>query len=450
MNTTKRYIFALLLSLFTFHLSPAQQLLSLDSCLSLARQHNCTIRSAALEVAVSQELKKQMLWKYFPQVSLQGFAFGAAQPLIDIDASNAHMSGGLGTFLSDVGQAISEGLGDTVATDIKMIRWGASAQAQAVQPVYWGGQIVTANRLAQLGIDASRLKQEVSERDVLQEVTDTYWLIAGLTDKRQTVSKVISLLDTISNIAQVAYNNGLVTANDLLRVQLKQNEMQTKSLQLENGIQLASRLLCHLIGQPYDHELLLQPLNDDDIIALSEQPDTINVSNRPETRLLELNIQYNHLNRRLTLGESLPHLAIGLTGGYTNFFEKHKANALAFVNLSIPLTGWGETAHKLRQHDLKIRQAELMQQDLTEKMSLQNRQIYDHLIEALKLMEQHRSSRSLAQENHRISLMNYQAGVGTITELMEAEALLLQAENAYTDALITYRTALRKYNDYNH
>ena len=438
-----------LLAIGCWLLAPAQQLLSLDSCLSSARQRNCTIQSAALDLAISQEVKKQMLWKYFPQVSLQGFAFGAAQPLVDIDASNTHMSGGLGTFLSDVSKAIAEGLGDTVDTEIKLIRWGVSAQAQAVQPLYWGGQIVTANKLAKLGIEAARLKGEVSERDVLQEVTDTYWLIAGLMDKRQTVEKVVTLLDTIHNVAQVAYNNGLVTANDLLKVQLKQNEMQTKSLQLENGSQLASRLLCHLIGQPYEHELLLEPLSDDNIVALSEQPDTINVSNRPESKLLDLNIQYNRLNRRLTLGESLPHLAIGLTGGYTNFFERNKWNALAFVNLSIPLTGWGETSHKLRQHDLKIQQAELMQQGLTEKMNLQNRQIYDQLIEALKLMEQHRSSRNLAQDNHRISLMNYQAGVGTMTELMEAEALLLQAENAYTDALITYRSALRKYNEYN-
>lgn len=438
-----------LLAIGCWLLADAQQLLSLDSCLSSARQRNCTIQSAALDLAISQEVKKQMLWKYFPQVSLQGFAFGAAQPLVDIDASNTHMSGGLGTFLSDVSQAIAEGLGDTVDTEIKLIRWGVSAQAQAVQPLYWGGQIVTANKLAKLGIEAARLKGEVSERDVLQEVTDTYWLIAGLMDKRQTVEKVVTLLDTIHNVAQVAYNNGLVTANDLLKVQLKQNEMQTKSLQLENGIQLASRLLCHLIGQPYEHELLLEPLSDDNIVALSEQPDTINVSNRPESKLLDLNIQYNRLNRRLTLGESLPHLAIGLTGGYTNFFERNKWNALAFVNLSIPLTGWGETSHKLKQHDLKIQQAELMQQGLTEKMNLQNRQIYDQLIEALKLMEQHRASRNLAEENHRISLMNYEAGVGTMTDLMEADALLLQAENAYTDALITYRTALRKYKEFN-
>ena len=446
-------IIALLLSPLVLRHSPLMaqyEVLTLDSCLSRARQHNCTIRSAALEVAISQELKKQMLWKYFPQVSLQGFAFGAVNPIIDIDVSNLDMGGGLGTFLSDISKAVREGLGnDTLDSSIKMVRWGATAQAQAVQPVFWGGQIVTANQLAKLGIDASRLKQQVSERDVLQEVADTYWMIAGLMSKRQTVAKVVSLLDTIQGVAEVAYNHGLATSNDLLRVQLKQNELRTKSLQLENGIQLASRLLCHMIGQPYDHELLLEPLPEQPVTTLSEQPDTIRVSQRPEMQLLEMNIRYNQLNRRLTLGESLPHLGIGITGGYNNFFNQHQWNAIAFMSLSIPLTGWGETAHKLRQHDLKIQQAELMQQDLGEKMSLQNRQIYDQLIEALKLMEQHRSSCVLAQDNYRISLMNYEAGVGTMTELMESEALLMQAENAYTDARITYLSAQRKFEEYN-
>lgn len=446
-------IIALLLSPLVLRHSPLMaqyEVLTLDSCLSSARQHNCTIRSAALEVAISQELKKQMLWKYFPQVSLQGFAFGAVNPIIDIDVSNLDMGGGLGTFLSDISKAVREGLGnDTLDSSIKMVRWGATAQAQAVQPVYWGGQIVTANQLAKLGIDASRLKQQVSERDVLQEVADTYWMIAGLMSKRQTMAKVVSLLDTIQGVAEVAYNHGLATSNDLLRVQLKQNELRTKSLQLENGIQLASRLLCHMIGQPYDHELLLEPLPEQPVTTLSEQPDTIRISQRPEMQLLEMNIRYNQLNRRLTLGESLPHLGIGITGGYNNFFNQHRWNAIAFMSLSIPLTGWGETAHKLRQHDLKIQQAELMQQDLGEKMSLQNRQIYDQLIEALKLMEQHRSSCVLAQDNYRISLMNYEAGVGTMTELMESEALLMQAENAYTDARITYLSAQRKFEEYN-
>lgn len=106
-------------------------------------------------------------------------------------------------------------------------------------------------------------------------------------------------------------------------------------------------------------------------------------------------------------------------------------------------------SHRLKQHDLQIQQAELMREDLTDKMTLQNRQIYDQYIEALKLMEQHRTSCDLARENYRVSLMNYQAGVGTMSELMESEAMLLMAENAYTDARITCLSAQRKFQDYN-
>ena len=113
------------------------------------------------------------------------------------------------------------------------------------------------------------------------------------------------------------------------------------------------------------------------------------------------------------------------------------------------MTGWGETSHKLKQHKLQIQQAEMMLNNYREKMDLQNRQVYDQLIESVKLLEQHRSSKDLAQENYRVSLMNYKAGVGTMTELMESETLLLQAENAYTDARISYRTTLRKFQEYN-
>jgi outer membrane protein TolC len=45
--------------------------------------------------------------------------------------------------------------------------------------------------------------------------------------------------------------------------------------------------------------------------------------------------------------------------------------------------------------------------------------------------------------------MNYKAGISTMTDLLQAEALLLQAENNYTDANITFLTAQRKFNDFN-
>ena len=55
----------------------------------------------------------------------------------------------------------------------------------------------------------------------------------------------------------------------------------------------------------------------------------------------------------------------------------------------------------------------------------------------------------MAQDNYRISLMNYQSGLSTMSELLESQALLLQAENAYTDARISFRGAQRKFNNLN-
>ena len=80
---------------------------------------------------------------------------------------------------------------------------------------------------------------------------------------------------------------------------------------------------------------------------------------------------------------------------------------------------------------------------------LQNEQAYRQLNEAIRLVTEHESALQMAQENYRISLMNYQAGMSTMSELLESQALLLQAENAYTDARISFRGAQRKFNDLN-
>ena len=440
-------ILYLLLVIGYWSLANGQELLTLDSCLSYARQRNCTIQSAQLEVAISRELKKQMLWLYFPQVGLNGFAFGAAHHLIEFDVRTVGNSQDMSDFLSAIFDIAKE-TDPNVSPIIKKMRWGVSAQAQAVQPLYWGGQIVNANKLAKLGIEVSQLREEVNERDVLQEVTEYYWLVSGLQEKQATVDTVVALLDTISEVAQVAFNNGLVTRNDLLRVQLKQNEIQTQALQLKNGIELASRFLCHMIGMEYVAPLVLEKMEGDNMSLVPMAIGENTAEFRPEYQLLDANIRYNQLMKKVTLGEALPHLAIGITGGYSNFFDRDKWNGIAFVQLSIPLTQWGQTAHQLKQHDLRIKQAQLMQQDLGAKLNLQNRQVYDQMVEAAKLTSQHQSAADLAQDNYNLALMNYRAGVATMTELLEAEALFLQAQNNLTDSRINYRTALRKYNDY--
>ena len=113
----------------------------------------------------------------------------------------------------------------------------------------------------------------------------------------------------------------------------------------------------------------------------------------------------------------------------------------------VPLTQWWEASHKIKVHNLKIEEYEIMQQDLTEKMTLQEQQAYNQMVEAEALLLSDKAALDMAQENYRVAELNYKAGLNTITEVLEANSLLLQAQNAITDRQITYVTAKRRYHD---
>ena len=426
----------------------AQEVLTLDSALNAARQRNCTIQTAVRDVAISQEVKKQVLWKYFPQVSLTSFGFYGIKPIVDIYIPNIFSDLETRELLVEFFDEMKKE-DPTTPDHLTSLQYGISAGATAIQPVYWGGQIVTGNKLAKLGIQATEKKVEMTERDVLQEVEESYLLVVGLLNKRQIINEVNALLDTISRVAQVAYQSGLVTQNDLIKVELKKNETATQSLRLENGIQLAMRNLCNLISVEYTKDMQLEQLSDEEGIALVAPMDTFSVEGRPEAELLQMNVQAANLRRRMAIGEALPKVAIGLQGGYGYYLEEGRWNGIGFFTVQIPLTQWGETSHKIREHNLRLQSAQALQDDLMAKMRLQNEQAYDALTENIQLIVQHKSAIRMAEDNYRLALLNYRAGITTISDLLESQALLLQAQTAYTDARINYRTALRKFNDLN-
>ncbi len=437
-----------ILPLFSCQLAMGE-VLTLDSCLSYARQRNCTIKSALVDVQIAQQVKKQVFTKYFPQVNVTAFGFYSIDPIIKFHVFDLIKTDEIRELAQEIIDDMNNGHDAKITDEIDLMNWGVSAGASVVQPVFMGGRIVTGNKLAKLGIEAAEKKMEVSERDVLQEVEDTYWLIVGLYEKRATIQAVENLLDTIGQVADLAFNNGLVTGNDKLKVELKRNEIATLSTRLNDGIVLASKLLCQLTGQTYEGELELEPFPEEEAIDAYMLVDDINISGRPETELLEMNIKAEQLRKKMTIGEALPQVGIGLQGGYSNFFNHNRWNGMAFAFVRIPITQWWETGHKIKEHNLRIEKAKMMQEDLTGKMSLQNEQVYSQLNEAVRLVIQQESSVKMAEDNYRISLMNYEAGLTTMSELLESQALLLQAKNAHTDALISLRGAQRKFSNLN-
>ena len=409
------------------------QSLTLDSCLKAAGARNLTLENARLDVLAAEQVKRQAFTKYFPTVSATALGYRALNPMFEYgigDIDNAQVRQDLYNLWSEYGGSIG------IPPSISLAEKGTAVAASALQPLYAGGRIVNGNRLAQLGVEAAQLQQELSQEKVLMSVEESYWLVVSLYEKRHTVLQALDFLDTLGRDVLTAEEAGLVTRNDRLKVALKRDEMRSNLLKVENGIQLATMALCQLSGIEYSPTLRLTD-------TVATEPSDIDVriaeavARRKESRLLALNVQAEQLKKKMIVGEALPQLAIGVGASYGNLIvDRHSANGLAFATLQVPLTDWWATTHKAKEQEIRIQQAENSSRDLTEKMALETEQAIHNVQEAQAQVALAESTLYDAKENLENVLTNYEAGLVPVSELLEARTLYSQAQDQFTEARI--------------
>ncbi len=441
----------------------SEGILTLDSCLSLARQNNKELRRAALDIDKAQQVKNQAFTNYFPQVKATAIGYHSLHPIVEVgieDFGNASVRDLLTTLYGNYGAAL--GLDNTVS----LFQYGYQVGVTALQPVYMGGKIVAGNQLAKVGVEAAQLQAQITGRDLLEQVEESYWLVVGLTEKQQTLQSVTSLLDTIHRTIRSAVEAGLALQTDLLQVELRQSEIHRTQIQLDNGLALAKRALWQAIaptsptppkeGLTEYNDIRVEPIYTDTIMQVPLFEGGGGVGGEvPESSLLSLQVRAAQLNRRMTIADALPQVAVGAHYGYSNMqanflrdgLGSKTGNGAVFVSVSVPLTDWWKTGHKIRENNIALEQARLQEQHTNQLLTLRTQQAYDKLIESCLLISENRHALDIARENYRLSGVNYRAGMGTITDLLTAQTALLQAENNLTDALIAYRVNLRRYTD---
>lgn len=438
-----RTIIAILLTATGLALSA--QPLSLDSCKALALQNNLTLKNAALDVEAAQEVKKQAFTKYFPNVSAIAGGYYAAKPLFEYGIDNIENASAR-QFLHNLYYEYGAAMG--LPDRISLCENGLMVGATVVQPVYMGGQIVNGNKLAKVGIEAAKLKEQLTEDQVLQQVEEYYWLIVSLEEKMKTLQQAKTFLDTLERDVTTAAEAGLVSKNDILKVKLKKKEIESNQVKVENGIRLSNQALCQLIGLEMQSILTLTDTLGD-FSAMQNWGPVDNQSavlGRKEKQLLDLQVDAEKLKKKMALGETLPHVTVGGTASYGNLiFDHFTANALAFATLQVPLTGWWEASHKLKQQDILIQKAENERADFTQKMYLETMQAWNNVDDAYNQYQLAGLALQDAEANLHDVKADYDAGLVPVSELLEAQTLLLQAQNQRTDALIDLKIKAERY-----
>lgn len=432
---------------------------TITDCQQLALQNNRKLQNARIDLQMADEDKAMAFTNYFPQVSLSATGFIGAK---DLMRTTMDMT----SFGQTYGPALMQaGLGELLMNmppqnDVSMMKKGVMANAVAMQPLFSGGQIVNGNKLAALQQEVRRLQIAMNEKDLVQNVAEYYWQIVALKGNVSTLDAVDEQLAAIHSLTENYVKAGVINRNDLLTVELKQQEMASSRLQLNNGIELLRLVLAQLCGadlatfQIALPEQLSQPVAPATYFVSPAEA----VMNREELALAGKNVEAKALQVKMERGKNMPTLAIGAAGLYQgidmgdmsvknggSMYNMNIGNLVGLATLSVPVTDWWSGKHAIRKARLAQQQAENERTDAQEMLQIDILSSWNNLTEAYAQIEIARKSVTSSTENLRLNRDQYAAGTLPMSDLLDAVTLFTRANNDLNSSLATYQSRVSEY-----
>lgn len=471
----------LILALTTLATSvQAQQTLTLDSCRAMALRNNKTLSASRLQLDMARYNKKAAKTKYLPHISaLGGYELTSREiSLLSKDQKSALSNAGtnttgalhndiagaltnlaqqgiltpeqasnLGGMFGQVGSKIGEAVNhvgqnivDAFRTDTRQMY---ALSVMLTQPIYMGGAIIAANRMADIGEEMAQNNIEASTQNTLHSIDQAYWTVVSVHHKKQLAESYLAVVKKLDDDVSKMIREGVATRADGLKVDVKVNEAEMSLTQAENGLALAKMLLCQLCGMDVDSDITLADENADNIVEQADDAQAdraVAMENRPELKLLQNSADMSRQATKLVRAAYLPQVL--LTGGYVatnpnvfNGFERKLSGMWNVgVMVRVPLWNWMEGTYKVRASRIATTIVELERDDIREKIDLQVSQSQFKVKEANRRLAMATKNVENAEENLRCANLGFKEGVIPTTDVMAAQTAWVQAQSQKIDA----------------
>ena len=419
--------------------------LSLSQLTDSALQNNQATRSARHDIEAAHEQRREAFTKYFPNVSATAATFNANRGMAKMTLDpQTMMSPELGAVLAQ--SFPPEALASLATpTSISMMKNGTIASVTAMQPVFAGGQIVNGNRLARVGEEASMLQLQLSENEVEKTVSQYYWQLMALNKKQKTIAAVETLLSDIYKDVDVAVRAGVALRNDLLQVQLRQNEVESQKVKLQNGISVMKLLLEQYCGLKATPEIVYPDVSGENLQLPTPPTGQGSVTPLPEYQLLQKQVEAAQLQKKMAVGQQLPSVAVGAGYNYHDLMENDRTFAMVFATVSVPISDWWGGSHAIKRKKIELQKAQDQLEDNAELLGIRIQKAWNDVNEAALQVDIARRSIEQAEENLRLNRNFYQAGTVKMSDLLEAQLLYQQACDQHVDAYANYQQQLLLY-----
>ena len=441
--------------------------LDLEKCREMALEN-----SRKMAIAAKQQEKAAYDWKsyranFLPKISGMGM-YAYVQKKMSYSLAGGYLPTFVpsldGTLQPNVvqnpttGQPLTDADGNPVFQsyafmpdiDLDLDLQGAySVGVTLEQPVYMGGKVRSAYRMASIGKEMAELNVRYSRAEVLTEADEAYWQYLRVVELVASAEKYEAVVRELVRNLTDAFETGMASRNDVLKAQVKQNEAELMAQKARNGKTVAAMNLCRVIGVDLHTELRVRDSLDGEMtpgVLTSEN----SLQNRPDYNLLTKEEELKEKEVALTRSDFLPQLGVMASYSYSdglalNGESSSMGSFSAMASLSVPIYHWGEGRGKVRALKAEQEMSRLKREEMSQLMLLEIARARYNIEDAFLRVRLTKKSLDQAAENLSVSKNQYEVGMETLTNYMEAQAQWQQAWSDWIDAKAELRLSETKY-----
>ncbi|SDK22038.1 Outer membrane protein TolC [Catalinimonas alkaloidigena] len=410
---------------------------SIRECIEYAQQNNHRLKVARLDQEIAQQQVNETRSRGLPQANINGsFEDKLKVPLLVIPG----FSGGLG--------ADSTSGGDTQRGIPMGYQYNTSLSGEVTQmvfdPSFW------------VGLKAAKASEQYYQQNSQQSQEQTAYDVANAYYQVIVVQKQLDLLRT--NLAstqktlettQLQFENGLAKQVDVNRLRVNANTLQSRIQQTELNLAQAYNLLKFQMGMELSEPITLSDttLELRNEPALTEAVDNY-YQNRVDFRLLQTNLELQQLDTRNRAVGYSPTLTGFANYGYVaqgadfGLFPTSNNNWLDYttasigLRLRIPVFDGFARRSQIQQSKLKVQQLEENLALTKQNISLEVSNAETQYRNTRQRIESEQENIDLAKQVYEVTQLEFREGVGTSTDVVEAETSLREAQNTYITTLL--------------
>lgn len=304
------------------------------------------------------------------------------------------------------------------------------------QPLFTGFRLSSEVSIAESGYKESEYRYESYLQDVMLNVKKSYYNLVVYQRLIRVVQKSVEQTTLYLEAAKERSKLGLARPVDVLKAEVELSNAKLQLIDVENSVLNAQGDLNKELGSPVTESIIaVDILGSDQILNNELDLKTLILmaeKNLPELLQINMQIQAQKASVKLANSVFMPSLTAGANyTWYGNTISKMQGNWSAGIALNMTIfNGFSSRANVSKQKAIlnsHIHEKEQLRQKvaLTLRKALLNVKKSQNRIYAIQLLEKN------AQKNLEIAEIEYQEGLGSMLELVDAQTAYISAQQDY-------------------